>query len=83
MYYILEPMKARICFIMIILKLENKLNSIDKSIYWLAQETGVSYPTLFKIYKGKTTSISFDVLDKICKTLDCNLTDIIDYVPNK
>lgn len=32
---------------------------------------------------GKNENVSMDVLKKICKTLDCNIGDIMDLVPEK
>ena len=41
----------------------------------------VSSPTLAKISKGK--NIQTDVIDKICKALDCQPGDIMEYVPEE
>ena len=35
--------------------------------------------TLAKLSKNE--SVSMDVLQKICKALDCNIGDIVDYIP--
>ena len=32
---------------------------------------------------GKGGDVSTKVLDKICKTLDCQIHDIVDYVPDE
>jgi DNA-binding Xre family transcriptional regulator len=37
--------------------------------------------TLAKLSKNET--VSLDVLQKICKALECNIGDIIDYIPDK
>lgn len=63
---------------MIIVKLNDLLDTHDKSLYFLQQKTGVSYPTLHRLSKNKTTSISFDVLEKICLALDCEITDLLE-----
>lgn len=65
----------------IIVKLEDLLQIQDRSLYWLAQETELSYPTIHRLVNGKTTSIAFDTLDKICYVLNCNTQDIIEHVP--
>lgn len=65
----------------IIVKLEDLLQTQDKSLYWLSQKTELSYPTIHRLVNGKTTSIAFDTLDKICYVLNCNTQDIIEYVP--
>mgnify|MGYP000933132423 CR=1 FL=1 len=65
---------------MIIVKLEKILESKNKSLYWLAQETKLSYPTIHRLVNKKTTSIAFDTLDKICKCLTCGVGDILEHI---
>ena len=66
---------------MIIVKIEELLLAQDKSLYWLSQTTELSYPTIHRLVNGKTSSIAFDTLNKICYVLNCNIQDIIEYVP--
>lgn len=56
---------------------------IDKGINktQLGQKSGVSSSTIAKL--GKNEQISMDSMLKICKTLNCNVGDIIDYDPSK
>ncbi|QCH27617.1 helix-turn-helix domain-containing protein [Clostridium tyrobutyricum] len=73
---------------MIICKLEEYLNKIEKTKYWLSKNTGISQNSIGKLAANKTTSINFDILDKIiriCKQIDPNvkLTNIIDYTENE
>ena len=42
----------------------------------LSRDTGISRSTLTKIYYSKSEMISFDVLDKLCKYFDCEISDI-------
>ena len=42
--------------------------------------TGVSYSTLLKMENGEY--VSLDVLDRICRSLHCQLSDIADVLPN-
>lgn len=67
---------------MIKVKVNEKLHQIDKSIYWLAQESGISYPTLHKIVNEKTSSISYDVLNQLCRVFDCQLGELFEYLPD-
>lgn len=64
---------------MIEIKIDKILERQNKSLYWLAQETGLSYPTIHRLVSGKTTSISFDTLEKICLALNCTPNDIFDF----
>ncbi|MCX0396963.1 helix-turn-helix transcriptional regulator [Clostridium perfringens] len=60
------------------IKLEKLLKEHNKSLYWLAEETGISYPTLHKLSKNKTVSANFNTLEAICNVLDCDLNDLIE-----
>lgn len=44
----------------------------------LSRDTGISRSTLSKIYYSKSEMISFDVLDKLCKYFDCEISDILE-----
>jgi putative transcriptional regulator len=52
-----------------------------KSLYWLAKETGVAYTTLWKLKTGESQGISFDVLDGICRALNCSPGDVLTLLP--
>lgn len=47
----------------------------------LAEKAGFSRTTLAKI--GKNEAVSIDVLLKICDTLDCDIVDVISYLPEQ
>lgn len=47
------------------------------SRYKLAKQLDMTYPTVDNLYKGKTTSIKLDTLEKLCDTLECNPQDIL------
>lgn len=67
--------------------IRHRINDIlsykKKSLYWLAQETGISYQSLFNITKGKTLSINFDTLEKIMNALEIKDFNEILYIDNK
>ena len=46
----------------------------------LREAIGVSPTTLAKMSKGE--AIGANVLARICETLNCNVGDVMDYVPN-
>lgn len=60
------------------LSIQNKLKEKNMTRYELAKKIGVTYPTIDKIYKGESTSIKFDILESICKELDCSPIEILD-----
>jgi len=68
---------------MIEAKLDEVLEKRGKSLYWLQQKTGFAYTTLWKLSTGKTESIKFEVLDKICDLLECEPGDILVRVKGK
>ena len=49
----------------------------------LVRMTGVSKTTINAMYHDKVTKIDYGVLERICKALDCPLSDIVEYVPNE
>lgn len=59
--------------------LNDTLKEKKRSQYWLAQTTGIAASTINNLCNGKTTGIQFDILQKICTALDCNVNDVIEY----
>ena len=47
----------------------------------LCAKTGLSSSTIAKMTNCESVKLS--VLEKICKELDCNFGDLIDYVPDE
>ena len=47
----------------------------------LRDKTGLSPATLAKMSKGE--AIGAKVLERICETMQCNVGDVMDYVPNE
>ena len=43
----------------------------------VSRDTGISRTTLTNLYYRK--AVSFDTLDKLCKSLHCGIDDILDY----
>ena len=46
----------------------------------LAQRTSIRPPTISAIANNSAKHIPIDVLDKICKVLECNVGDLFEYV---
>ena len=57
-------------------RISEELQKQGKSMYWLAQETQTSYPTIHKLSNNKTESIKFDTLESICRALKCSIGDL-------
>lgn len=62
---------------MVKIKIEEVLAQQNKTVYWLAKQTGISQFSMGKIVKAKTISIKFDLLEKICLALNCEAGDIL------
>lgn len=59
------------------ISIQQKLKENNMSRYELAKRIGVTYPTIDNIYKGTSSSIKFEILEAICKTLNCSLDEIL------
>lgn len=57
------------------------LIDLDMTKTELAEKIGISSSTLAKF--GNNQYVSLEVIDRICKALDCQPGDIIEYVPDK
>lgn len=57
--------------------LNETLKEKGKSQYWLSLQTGIATSTINNLCNGKTSSIQFSVIDKICDALQCDVSDII------
>lgn len=49
----------------------------------LARYTKIRPSTINEIYHELIERINLEHLDRICEVLNCDLTDIMEYVPNK
>lgn len=49
----------------------------------LARKTGIRPSTIGDIYHELAERVSLKHLDLICETLDCQIYDILEYVPTK
>ena len=47
----------------------------------LQADAGSSWASVTKLSKGET--VSMEVIMKICKTLNCNIGDIMDLIPDE
>ena len=59
------------------INIKQKLEEKGISRYELAKNVGVTYPTIDNIYKGNSSSIKLEILESICKELDCSLDEIL------
>lgn len=49
----------------------------------LAEQTGIRPPTVSAICTGAVKHLPIDALDKICAVLDCQPSDLMEYIPDE
>ena len=67
---------------MIILRLDRMLAERKISSTELAGRVGISQVNMSRIKTGKVSAIRFSTLDAICRALDCQPGDVLEYMPD-
>ena len=67
---------------MIVVNLDVMLAKRKMSSLELANRVGITQANLSILKTGKAKAIRFSTFDSICKELDCQPTDILEYQPN-
>ncbi len=68
---------------MIKILLSRKLGEVRWTQAMLARITKIRPSTISDLYNEMTERVNLDHLDRICKALDCPLSDIIEYIPDE
>ena len=63
----------------IILRLDRMMADRKMSLNELAERVGISNVNLSKIKTGKVNGVRFTTLNAICKALECQPGDILEY----
>jgi putative transcriptional regulator len=45
--------------------------------YWLANQTGIRYASIWQMSKGDTARLHIETLDRICEALECQPGDLL------
>lgn len=48
----------------------------------LMRKANIAYVTALRLSKGEAQSISFEVLESLCKVFDTRIEDVLEYVPD-
>jgi len=64
----------------IVLRLDRMMLDRKINLTQLAEQVGISNANLSNIKTGKICAIRFSTLNAICKALDCQPGDILEYV---
>jgi len=67
----------------IILRLDRMMADRKMSLNELSDKVGVANVNLSKLKNGKVSAIRFSTLEAICKTLNCQPGDILEYKNNE
>ena len=49
----------------------------------LAKNSGIAKNTALSLYHERAKGVTFDVMEKICATINCQPGDLFEYVPDK
>ncbi|MFV3012702.1 helix-turn-helix domain-containing protein [Clostridium botulinum] len=49
----------------------------------LSRKTGIRPNTISEIYHELTERVNLNHIDKICEALECDISDLLEFIPNK
>ena len=65
--------------------IKNKAGLLAKerglSLYRIAKDAQLSYPAVYNFFHDVSRRYDKRVLDQICQALDCQIGDLLEYVP--
>ena len=64
-------------------KLEKLLKDRNISINKLMRDTNTDFKVIKRLISGDLVRVDIIVLARLCDYLKCDITDIVEYVPNK
>ena len=65
---------------MVRLTIDKMLEKRSITRYELAKRTEIKFQTIDRYYKNRVIRYDSYILDRICEVLECNVSDIIEYV---
>ena len=65
---------------MIRLTIDKMLEKRGITRYELAKRTEIKFQTIDRYYKNKVIRYDSYILDRICAALECNVSDILEFV---
>ena len=68
---------------MIIINLDVMMAKRKISLGELSEKVGITLANLSVLKNNKAKAIRFSTLDAICSALDCNVEDILEFVPDR
>lgn len=67
----------------IIVRLDRVMADRKMSLNELSEKVGITNVNLSKLKTGKVSAIRFSTLEAICRALNCQPADLLEYVPEE
>jgi putative transcriptional regulator len=67
----------------IVVNIDVMLAKRKMSLTELSEKVGITMANLSILKTGKARAVRFSTLEAICKTLDCEVGDVLEYKPSK
>ena len=64
-------------------KLEEIMSEREISCAELSKEIGIPAPDISLLRTGKARAVKFTTLDKLCKALDCSISDLLEFTKDE
>ncbi len=68
---------------MIVINLDVMMAKRKMSLGELSEKVGITLANLSILKNNHAKAVRFSTLDAICKALECNVSDILEYIPDK
>ncbi len=68
---------------MIVINLDVMMAKRKMSLNELSDKVGITLANLSILKNNKAKAIRFSTLDAICRVLECNVEDILEYTPDE
>ena len=68
---------------MVVIHLDVMMAKRKMSLNELSEKVGITLANLSILKNNKAKAIRFSTLDAICRALDCQVGDIMEFVPDK
>lgn len=62
-----------------------RLNALEllekrgKTKYWLYKQLGMSYQNFGKMINNETSSVKYEMIEKMCELLECSPNELLNY----
>jgi putative transcriptional regulator len=66
----------------IVVRLDRMMVERKVSLTELSERVGVAMPNLSILKNGKAKAVRFSTLDAVCRELECQPGDLLEYVPD-